>query len=105
MFLYHGGKTATATEEQLTAHELAWDEWMGFLEEKEVLIDGLPMEDAGVIVTSDGLQEADFGTDQGTTGYLIIECNDLEEALEYASDCPIFEFGGTVEVRSLINDR
>jgi len=51
------------------------------------------------------MQEADLGADDGITGYLIVESNDLEEAVDMASDCPIFQFGGRVEVRELINER
>ena len=105
IFLFRGGKTSEATEEQLSEHELAWDEWMDELDAEERLIDGLPMRDRGVMVTADGMQEADFGMENGITGYLILECADLDEATEIASDCPIFEFGGKVEVRALNTDR
>ena len=105
IFLFRGGKTSTANEAELQEHEEAWDEWMEQLEETGVLIDGLPLRDMGVMVTADAMQEADFGSDEGITGYLILECEDLDQATELASDCPIFDFGGKVEVRELINER
>ncbi|MEZ4721763.1 MAG: YciI family protein [Flavobacteriales bacterium] len=105
IFFFRGGKTSNATEEQLQDHEDAWDDWMDELEEGGKLIDGLPLRDRGVMVTSDGMQEADFSTDHGITGYLILECTDLDDATEIASDCPIHDFGGMVEVRELINER
>lgn len=105
IFLFRGGKTDSADPGELDAHEDAWDDWMEMLEDEGVLIDGLPMRDRGVIVTKDGMQEADFGTDDGISGYLIIECEDMDKATEFASDCPIFDFDGKVEVRTLNSDR
>lgn len=35
-------------------------------------------------------------------GYSIIEAADLKQAAEIASGCPILEFGGSVEVRSVM---
>lgn len=105
IFLFRGGKTFNASEQDLLDHEDAWDDWMENLEELNVLIDGLPMRDRGVVVSADGMHEVDYGTEDGVTGYLILECNDMDHATELASDCPIFQFGGRVEVRSLINER
>ena len=35
-------------------------------------------------------------------GYYIIECADLDKALEAAARCPAAMFGGSVEVRPII---
>ena len=35
-------------------------------------------------------------------GYMIINANDLDEAVEVSKDCPIFEYGGIVEVRPIV---
>ena len=51
IFLFRGGKTDNADAGQLDEHEDAWDSWMEYLEDEEVLIDGLPMRDMGVMVT------------------------------------------------------
>ena len=34
-------------------------------------------------------------------GYYIIEADGYDRAVEYARDCPQFEFGGTIEVRQV----
>src|SRR5262245_50455744 len=36
------------------------------------------------------------------TGSLVLEATSLEEATELALDCPVFEFGGSVEVRPVV---
>ncbi len=105
ILLFRGGKTNEATDEQLDNHEQSWDSWMDHLEAEGVLIDGLPMQDMGVIITKDGMQEADCGLQEGVTGYLIIECKDIDHVTELTNDCPIFEFDGKVELRQLINER
>jgi len=35
-------------------------------------------------------------------GYLIVKAKSLDEAVEIAKGCPIFLYGGTVEVRSVL---
>ena len=35
-------------------------------------------------------------------GYYIIECDDLDKALEAAARCPAVAFGGSVEVRPIV---
>lgn len=38
-------------------------------------------------------------TKEQVAGYAVIECEDLDEAIEVASKRPILKFGGAVEVR------
>jgi hypothetical protein len=34
-------------------------------------------------------------------GYYLLEADNYEQAIEYARDCPHFEYGGTIEVRQI----
>lgn len=104
IFLFRGGKTSTATDAQLDAHEEAWDEWMDELEQKGVLIDGMPMREAAMMVTADGSVHQELGGDRDVSGYLILEAEDIHAAAALASACPIFQFGGMVEVRELFSE-
>ena len=101
ILLFKGGQTNSASDQELDDHERAWDLWMDSLEEEGVLIDGLPMKDHAVIVDKDGASARQESADDSVTGYLILETSDMEMAVEMAQDCPIFEFGGTIEVREL----
>jgi hypothetical protein len=101
IFLFRGGKTDSASDQELDEHERAWDDWMDSLEEEGVLIDGLPMKDHAVIVDKNGASARQGSADDSVTGYLILETTDMEMAIELAQDCPIFDFGGTIEVREL----
>jgi hypothetical protein len=101
IYLFRGGKTDNATDQQLRDHEHAWDEWMDALEQENVLIDGLPIKDHSVVLKKDGGVERETYSPETITGYLILEAPDFESAVEMAKDCPIFEFDGTIEVREL----
>jgi hypothetical protein len=35
-------------------------------------------------------------------GYIVVRAESLEEAAEFAKDCPILALGGNVEVRTII---
>lgn len=101
IFLFRGGKTDSATDAQIDAHELAWDRWMDALEQEDLLIDGLPMKDHAVIVNSSGSTSVQLAKDSDVSGYLILHAPDMDAAVEMAQDCPIFDFGGSIEVREL----
>ncbi|GAB4381883.1 MAG: hypothetical protein Kow0075_13670 [Salibacteraceae bacterium] len=106
MFLFRGGLTDGAPDNLIDDHEAAWDQWMEELEDRGVIIDGLPMKPMGVELTAEGVTDVDHRiVEDGIHGYLIIECSDMDEATEIASACPIFDFDGKVEVRALINER
>src|SRR6056300_928718 len=99
IYIFRGGKTDSATEKELIAHERAWDRWMDDLEEEGVLIDGLPMKDEAVVITKDGPKAWEYRGADSLSGYLILEATDMEAAIQMASDCPIFDFEGSIEIR------
>ncbi|GAB5539255.1 MAG: hypothetical protein Salg2KO_13580 [Salibacteraceae bacterium] len=105
ILLFRGGKTSTASQVDLVEHEDSWDQWMDHLENEGMLIDGLPMRDTGVLLSKKSMQESDLSANDGLTGYLIIQCEDMDTAIELAQECPIFDFDGKVEVRELLNER
>ena len=101
IFLFRGGRTSDASDEQLDAHERSWDDWMDDLEVKGVLIDGLPMKNDLVTIDSNGARPGVVDDDTGLSGYLILETSDMDSAVAMAKGCPIFDFGGSIEVREL----
>lgn len=104
IFLFRGGKTSSASEAELDAHETAWDDWMDDMDKKEILIDGRPMRETALVVNSDGITQHELSGDQDVSGYLILEAEDMDAAAELAGRCPIFQFGGSVEIRELFSD-
>ena len=101
IFLFRGGKTTDADDTELIAHENKWDDWMISLEQREVLIDGMPLKDAAVIVDGSEEKRGEETGDYSVSGYLILEAKSLDEAVSLTKGCPIFEFGGSIEVRPL----
>ncbi|MEX2595387.1 MAG: hypothetical protein WEC59_00545, partial [Salibacteraceae bacterium] len=75
--------------------------WMEDLEEEGILIDGLPMKNEAVVVTKNDSKAFKFQGNDSVTGYLILEATDIDAAVEIAQACPIFDFGGSIEVRGL----
>jgi hypothetical protein len=105
LYLYRGGaEPKSPAEGQETMQK-----WMAWMKElgaaghlKEV---GAPLERTGKLVSgakkvvSDGLfvEAKDM-----IGGYTLVTAKDLDEAVEAAKGCPIFEVNGAVEVRPIL---
>lgn len=102
MLLFRGGdeKFATLTQEQQNAHMKLWDVWEAktnaqggnrllpggnFLNEEKIITDG-PFSESKEVVG----------------GYVILSATDLNEATTLSKNCPIFETGGTIEIREIM---
>ena len=96
LFTYHGGRMPE-TEEEGAAVMARWGEWMGGL--GAALVDqGAPVGPAATIA-SDGTTT--HGGEVTVTGYSIVEADSHEDALGLATDCPIREDGGAVQVAEI----
>lgn len=103
--LFRGGdaREAQLSEENNQEHMAKWGAYMGQLAQNGNLEGGMPLQQDGRIMTTDGTKEAVWG--EGTDiigGYLIINANDYEQAVTLTKDCPIFEYNGTVEIREIM---
>ena len=106
IFLFFGGNASEdMPQEQREQHQEAWDNWMDMLEDEGVLIDGLPIEDEIVTVGGNGQVDRDTpeNMDKEVTGYLILETESMEKAIELSKNCPIFEYSGRVQIRQLMS--
>jgi hypothetical protein len=72
------------------------------------LVDGAELADVAVATTlrrSNGQSIVTDGphaeTKEHLAGYYVVDCNDLDEAIEVASSVPILE-GGSLEIRPLV---
>lgn len=105
IFLFLGGNASESMpEEKRDEHQEAWDKWMDMLEDEGVLIDGLPIEDE--VVTVEGGQvkrETPENMDSEVTGYLILETESMDKAIELSKTCPIFDYNGRVQIRQLMS--
>ena len=67
---------------------------------------GLPFEDSRVVQSNKMVTNGPFGEIKETIGgYVIVKADSVDEAVEFAKDCPILQGeGNTVEVRKIAKD-
>src|SRR5687768_5865930 len=94
-------------EAQQTAVQ-RYREWADSLIERKRLLDAAKLmdKDGKRLVKRDGqiVVDGPFAETKETIGgFYIIEVDSLEMVLELAQECPIFDKGGTVEIRQIEN--
>ena len=107
MYLFRGGDDGMAalSPEEKEAHMQAWGAWMGELAQGGTLVDGLPLAREGKRVTG-GNVVTDGPYAEGKEvvgGYVVVNAGGLDEAVELSKKCPIFENGGQIEVREILD--
>jgi hypothetical protein len=86
-------------------HFQAWLTWFKQLEAEGHLKErGHPLEKTGRVVVGKQkmVHDGPFAEAKDIVGgYVVVEANDLTEAVELSKGCPILEVGGSVEVRPI----
>lgn len=78
----------------------AWIDSMG-----EAFLDGAPFGEGGkVLRSSDGTaEEGSFGSgEQEVSGFVTVTVDGMDQAVELARGCPIYDVNGVVEIREAI---
>ncbi len=91
--------------EAMQANIKKWMEYMGNLAKNGNIVSGYrPTNDGETISGTDKTVKKGAYVANGElmSSILIIKANDIDDAKAIASKCPIFEFGGSVEVRPLM---
>jgi hypothetical protein len=105
LFLYRGSKRPSSPQEMQEVMQL-WMAWMqdlatrGHMKER-----GQPLEATGKVVSGAGRTITDGPYAEAKDlvgGYTIILAKDLDEAAELSKGCPVFDRGGSVEVRPVM---
>ena len=81
---------------------MKWQEWLGDLDDQKRLGKGERLLAGGALLsgTSKEIVDDTISDRKGIiAGFQIIKAASLHEAIETARGCPIFESGGSVEVR------
>ena len=95
MMLFRGG--AEAPDEE---HMKAWMAWMETMTADGYYGSGAPFDDGRVIAGTDKtVTEGNYRGGDVVGGYIVITADDLDQAAERAKACPIYEEGGSVEIR------
>jgi hypothetical protein len=106
MYLFRGGEIPAAqrSPEKMQAHMQKWLDWIQSLSQQGQFIAGQPLQSGGQVVAGGAKVITDGPFAEGKEivgGYLIVRAADLPEAVEMSKGCPIFEHGGSVEVRAI----
>ena len=104
LYIFRGGKNPTFTPDQIQAHLAKWGAWVGHLAKSGNHNGGDPLEDAGRVLsgTNKTVTDGPYGeTKDLVGGYLLVTAPNLDGATELARGCPIFEAGGSLEIREL----
>jgi hypothetical protein len=106
LLLFRGG----ANPEDLSPEQMKqvmnnWFSWIGQLRKRGQYKLGSPLEDGGKLLSGKKGQKVRAFTEseEAVGGYLIIQASSLAQAAKIAKGCPIFDNGGTVEVRPIHN--
>lgn len=104
-YLFRGGAAPGSPE--LTQQRMQkWVTWMKDLGQQGLLKNpGNPLEAKGKVVKGNQKTVTDgpyAETKDIIGGYMVIEAKDIDHAVEISKGCPIFEVGGTVEVRPVM---
>ncbi|HAA15301.1 MAG TPA: hypothetical protein DCE41_27850 [Cytophagales bacterium] len=107
LYLFRGGdgRMSELSPEESQAHMARWGAWMGALAQEGKLLSGDPLQSQGKVVEQAGaiIHDGPFAEGKEMVGgYLMINADTLDGAVELSKECPIFELGGTVEVREIL---
>ena len=105
VYLYRGGMTNQSPEarQQNIQRWMAWFKELG--DKGHVKNVGQPLDRTGKVVKGEKRVVTDGPYPESKDlvgGYMLVEARDLAHAAELSSGCPIFEFGGLVEVRPVM---
>jgi hypothetical protein len=99
------GRDTSASPEQMQKTMEKWVVWFKELGAKGHVKDpGHPLEHTGKVVAGKKKIVSDGPYAEAKDvigGYIVIEAKDIEQAVELSKGCPIFEVGGSVEVRPI----
>jgi hypothetical protein len=104
LFLFRGGNTRPLSPEEMQRSMQKWGAWMEGLSKAGTFKGGEPLEEGGKVVsgTRKLVTDGPFPESKEVVGgYLIVTAKDLGQAAEISKGCPIFEEGGSVEVRAI----
>ena len=105
VYLYRGGRRPESPAEGEQVMQ-KWVGWLADLETKGHIKDrGQPLDHDGKVVRGKqrSITDGPYAESKDVVGgYTLIQAKDLAQATELAGGCPIFEHGGLVEVRPVM---
>ncbi|HTP58521.1 MAG TPA: YciI family protein [Spirochaetia bacterium] len=107
IFLFRGGLDfRTASPEQLQKAMQKWQLWMDRLaKDGKLSSSGNRLNGTGSVIRGNKKEVFEGPYVEGKEivgGYMGVKAASLEEAIEIGKGCPIFDFGGSTEVREVV---
>jgi len=104
MYIFRGGAFVTPglSVTEMQAHLEKWYAWAGALAKQGRSSGGHPLHNGGKTIRGQDRVVTDGPYAESkdlVTGSLVLEAASLEEATDLALGCPVFEMGGSLEVR------
>ena len=105
LYLFRGGEPApNQAPDEMQRHMQKWGAWIEALSKEGRMRGGDPLETTGKVVSGKNKTVTDgvFAEAKDVVGgYVIVAARDLAHATELSRGCPVFESGGSVEVRGI----
>jgi hypothetical protein len=104
LYVFRGGMSG-GTPAETQANMQKWGAWIKQLTEKGTFKAGEPLEQGGKVLSGKNktLTDGPYAEAKDVIGgYLLVTARSLDDATEIARGCPIFDHGGTVEVRPVM---
>lgn len=106
MYIFREGERPNLSAAELGAHLAKWTEWVeGLARAGHTEPGGAPLELSGKTLrgTARTLTDGPYAEAKDlVTGILLVSAESIDAAAELARGCPIFAYGGSVEVRPRI---
>ena len=80
-----------------------WMAYMGNLGRAGKIAGGYHLGTGGIMINDPAKAEANIAGGQVVSAFMIINAADMDEAKAIARKCPVFELGGNVEVRPIMD--
>jgi len=105
LYVFRGGAPMTGiSPEEMQRHMAKWGTWIEGLAKEGHMRGGDPLETTGKVVrgTTKTVTDGVYAEAKDVVGgYLLVAARDLAHAADLAKGCPIFDAGGSVEVRQI----
>ena len=105
MLLFRGTHRNNLSPEEIQEAMSRWTAWFDRLSEQGKAKAGQSLRNEGAIVSGKkGVSVADgpfVESKEAIAGYIFLQVNNLDEAVEIAKECPGLEYGVSVEVRAV----
>ncbi|MEP7196148.1 MAG: YciI family protein [Saprospiraceae bacterium] len=91
--------------EQLQAIMKPWQDWIGSIAAQNKLVSsGNRLTSEGRVVKPNNVitNGPYVELKEAVGGYIIVNANSIDEAVELSKDCPILSMGGNVEIRPIV---